>query len=242
MCTMVNVFSLRFDHKMKDCRPTCKVRLLLCRLSVPITRARCSSCLLGGALHTSRCYVPWCLGMRSPVTMAATSLETIMRIVNVKRVKGNLAFQLKLVISEFYILLSFNRQGSGAYRDKTPLHPPSSNGLVSCGKYTLRETDKRRKRKQLGEVETESCESSTLDGQKNTPLSPNFELRRSRIPPPQASPLPRSTKGATLTVPGAQSLPSMVLRGDRVRPMVSVYPTPLRGPTGLYINPADSRD
>eukprot|EP00731_Ephydatia_muelleri_P005942 Em0003g190a len=52
------------------------------------------------------------------------------------------------------------RQGSGAYRDKTPLHPPSSNGLVSCGKYTLRETDKRRKRKQLGEVETESCESS----------------------------------------------------------------------------------
>ena len=98
-------FLSAFDHKMKDCRPTCKVRLLWCRWSVPITRARCSSCLLGGALHTSRCYVPWCLGMRSPVTMAATSLETIMHIVNVKRVKGNLAFQLKLVISEFYFLL-----------------------------------------------------------------------------------------------------------------------------------------
>lgn len=52
------------------------------------------------------------------------------------------------------------RQGSGAYRDKKPLHSPSSNGLVSCGKYTLRETDKRRKRKQLEEVESESCGSS----------------------------------------------------------------------------------
>ena len=191
-------FLSAFDHKMKDCRPTCKVRLLWCRWSVPITRARCSSCLLGGALHTSRCYVPWCLGMRSPVTMAATSLETIMRIVNVKRVKGNLAFQLKLVISEFYMLLSFNRQGSGAYRDKTPLHPPSSNGLVSCGKYTLRETDKRRKRKQQGEVETESCESSTLsmDGKKKHAPLPQLRTTQITYPSSPGEPSPKKYKGS----------------------------------------------